>query len=172
MLFFNIFKITKYLNVFFQNFKIIFLFTLFLCVLLSNSIKNYSLYNIMNNTENLFKKLPYELINLICEYDGRIKYKYKQTNHIDYHKFVNVIHKYDERYNIISSVIDKKKDIIMNTYVSPVDTSFFFEVTFDNQPNLILCYDYNWSYNNQFEICYTNLTWTWCESDQIRTVYK
>ena len=126
----------------------------------------------MNNTENLFKKLPYELINLICEYDGRIKYKYKQTNHIDYHKFVNVIHKYDERYNIISSVIDKKKDIIMNTYVSPVDTAFFFEVTFDNQPNLILCYDYNWSYNNQFEICYTNLTWTWCESDQIRTVYK
>jgi len=62
--------------------------------------KNY-LYNT--------KKLPYELVNIILEYDGRIKYKYKQKNTIDYHKFVNVIHKYDKRYNIITPVIDKKK---------------------------------------------------------------
>ena len=128
----------------------------------------------MNNQNNLFKKLPYELVNLICEYDGRIKYKCKQKNHIDYHKFVNVIHKYDNRYSIITPVIDKKKDIIMNTYVSPVETSFYFEFAFDKQPNLILCYDYNWSYNNQFEICYTDLTNSGhvFGSDQIRTVYK
>lgn len=63
----------------------------------------------MNKIDNLFEKLPYELVNIICEYDGRIKYKYKQKNHIDYHKFVNVIHKYDERYNIITPIIDKKK---------------------------------------------------------------
>ena len=80
----------------------------------------------MNNRNNLFKKLPYELKNIIFEYDGRIKYKYKQKNHIDYHKFVNIIHKYDERYNIITPIINKKKDVIMNTYVSPVDTGFFF----------------------------------------------
>jgi hypothetical protein len=28
---------------------------------------------------------------------------------------------------------------------------------FDNQPNLMLCYDYNWSYDNDFEICYTDM---------------
>ena len=37
----------------------------------------------MNNSEKLLKNFPYELVNLICEYDGRIKYKYKQKNHID-----------------------------------------------------------------------------------------
>lgn len=32
----------------------------------------------MNNRNNLFKKLPYELKNIIFEYDGRIKYKYNK----------------------------------------------------------------------------------------------
>ena len=72
----------------------------------------------MNINDNLFRKLPKELVNIILEYDGRIKYKYKQKNHIDYLKFVNVIHKYDHRYSIITPVIDKKKEIIMNTHIS------------------------------------------------------
>ena len=54
-------------------------------------------------------KLPYELVNIILNYDGRIKYKYKPKNAIDYHKYVNIIHKHDPRYNIITPVIDKKK---------------------------------------------------------------
>lgn len=128
----------------------------------------------MDNNRNVFKTLPLELVNNILEYDGRIKYKYKLKNAIDYHTFVNVIHKHDYRYNIIKPIINKKKDVMMNTYVSPVDTGFYFEVTFDMHPNLILCYDYNWSYNNQFEICYTDLTDSShvLGSDQIRTIYK
>ena len=128
----------------------------------------------MNNQNNLFTKLPRELVNIILEYDGHIKYKYKHKNHIDYHTFVNVIHKHDIRYNIITPVIDKKKDIIMNADVSPVDTSFYFEFDFDKQPNLCLCYDYNWSYDNVFEICYTDMkgSGSVIGSDQIRTVYK
>ena len=128
----------------------------------------------MNNQNNLFTKLPRELVNIILEYDGHIKYKYKHKNHIDYHKFVNVIHKYDNRYSIITPVIDKKKHIMMNTYVSPIDTGFFFEFAFDMRPKIILCYDYNWSYDNTFEICYTDLTNSAhvFGSDQIRTVYK
>ena len=143
-----------------------------------NNIKGFYITNMMNKIANLFEKLPYELVNIICEYDGRIKYNYKQKNHIDYHKFVNVIHKYDERYNIITPIIDKKKHIIMNIYVSHVNTGFFFEVMFDNKPNVMLCYDYNWSYNNQFEICYTDMGDTdrcfghVLGCDQIRTVYK
>ena len=128
-----------------------------------NSIFGYNKTNnniTKNNKINkLCKKLPYELVNIVLEYDGRIKYKYKQKNAIDYHKFVNVIHKHDQRYNVITPIISKKKKIMKDTEMSPdpVNTSFYFEFAFDNQPNLILCYDFNWSYNNVFEICYTDL---------------
>ena len=124
-----------------------------------------------NKINKLFKKLPYELKNIIFEYDGRIKYKYKDKNHIDYRKFVNVIHKYDERYNIITPIINKKQKIIKDTETRPNDTSFYFEFDFDKQPKLSLCYDYNWSYNNVFEICYTDMKGSGhiIGSDQIRT---
>lgn len=102
-------------------------------------------------------KLPYELINIILEYDGRIKYKYKQSNSIDYHKYVNIIHKNDSRYETIKPVIVKKIYIMKyELTTSPNDNSFYFQFTFDNQPMVVLCYDYN-SYNNQFEICYTDM---------------
>ena len=150
-----------------------------------NYIFGYNKQNDTNQLDNLCKKLPYELKDNLCKklpyelkdyifsYDGRIKYKYKTKNSIDYHKFVNVIHKHDERYRIITPIIDKKKYITMNTYLSPVDTGFYFEFAFDNQPNLFLCYDYNWSYNNQFEICYTDMRGSGhvFGSDQIRTVH-
>ena len=116
-------------------------------------------------------KLPYELVNIILEYDGRIKYKYKTKNAIDYHKFVNVIHKHDERYDTITPIIRKKQKIMKNTVTRSTDTSFYFEFAFDNQSGLILCYDYNWSYDNTFEICYTDLKGSGhvFGSDQIRT---
>ena len=113
--------------------------------------------NIMNNADNLFKKLPYELVNIICEYDGRIKFKYKQKNHIDYHKFVNVIHKYDKRYTIITPIIDKKQKIMKNTVTGRNYTCFYFEFAFDNQPHLMLSYEYNYYFNNDFEICYYDM---------------
>ena len=75
----------------------------------------------------------------------------------------------------ITPVIDKKKDIIMNTYISPVDEGFYFEFSFNKKPNIILCYHYyNWSDNNQFEICYTDMANSGhvFGSDQIRTIYK
>ena len=61
----------------------------------------------MNNKGNSLKKLPYELVNTILDYDGRIKYKYKSKNTIDYQKYINVIHRH-ERYNIIAPIINKK----------------------------------------------------------------
>jgi len=124
-----------------------------------------------NKIDKLCKKLPYELVNIILDYDGQIKYKYKTKNSIDYHKYVNVIHKYDERYNIIRPIISKKQQIMTDTDTRPNDTSFYFEFAFDNQSHLFLCYDYNWSYNNQFEICYTDMRGSGhvFGSDQIRT---
>jgi hypothetical protein len=127
----------------------------------------------MNNQDFLFKKLPYELVNSVLEYDGRIKYKYKQKNAIDYHNYINVIHKHDKRYNTITPIISKKLKIMKDTTISPVDTSFYFEFAFDKQPKLVLCYDYNWS-NNEFEICYTDMKGSGhvFGSDQIRTTYN
>ena len=46
------------------------------------------------------KDLPHYLVNIILDYDGRIKYKRG--------KYVNIIHKYDVRYDIIEPLIDKK----------------------------------------------------------------
>ena len=141
------------------------------------SLINYIFsYNKTNNNkidklDNLFKQLPYELKNIIFEYDGRIKYKYKHKNQLDYHTYVNVIHKHDTRYNVIRLIINKKQKIMKNTETRPNDTSFYFAFNFDKQPALSLCYDYNWSYDNIFEICYTDMKGSGhiFGSDQIRT---
>ena len=50
--------------------------------------------------------LPKELLHIILEYDGRIKYRNGQ--------YVNIIHKHDERYNIITLIISKKMYIMKN----------------------------------------------------------
>ena len=60
--------------------------------------KQNDICNNTNKLDKLCKKLPYELKDYILSYDGRIKYKYKKGCGNDYHKFVNVIHKHDERY--------------------------------------------------------------------------
>ena len=94
------------------------------------------------------KYLPHYLINIILDYDGRIKYKKG--------KYINIIHKYDFRYNIIEPLIEKKKEIMKDTCTH--GSRFYFEFSFDNQSPMGLCYDYGWSYNdNSFEICFYNL---------------
>ena len=140
----------------------------------NNANTNNANTNNANMLDKLCKKLPYELKDYILSYDGHIKYKYKMKNSIDYHKFVNVIHKHDERYNTITPIIGKKQTIMKETETRPNDISFYFEFAFDNQPNLMLCYDYNWSSNDVFEICYTDMRGSGhvFGSDQIITVYK
>ena len=132
---------------------------------------NTSKYNNKNKIDKLCKKLPFELKNIILEYEGSIEYRYKKKKAIDYHKFVNKIHKHDERYNVIIPIINKKKKIMEDTDTIPNDTRFYFEFSFDKQSRLFLCYDYNWSYDNVFEICYTDMKGSnILGSDQIRTI--
>jgi hypothetical protein len=127
----------------------------------------------MKNIDKLFKILPYELVNIIFEYEGHIKYKYKHKNAIYYHNYRNVIHKHDKRYDAIMPIIRKKLQIMKDTITSVFDLSFYFEFAFDNQPKLVLCYDYN-DNDNVFEICYTDMKRSGhvLGSDQIRTIYS
>ena len=53
------------------------------------------------------------------------------------------------RYTILRS---KKMEIMQN--IELCDSGFYFEFGFDTCRNVGLCYDYNFSYANKFEICY------------------
>lgn len=86
------------------------------------------------------------ILNIILDYDGRIKYRRGQ--------YINIIHKHDVRYNIIEEIINKKKEIM--TRISINGSEFYFEFGFDNQGPMGLCYDYNWSRDGHFEICFYN----------------
>jgi len=101
--------------------------------------------------------IPEELLHIILSYDGRIKYKNG--------KYVNIIHKNDERYNIITPIISKKMKIMQHIELS--GTGFYFDFGFDIYKGVGLVYDYNFSYANKFEICYYD--WRNDGIKQIRT---
>ena len=104
-------------------------------------------------------KLPYELVNLILEYDGRIKYK--KVSGYDYHKHINIIHKYDPRYAIITPIIVKKKRIFQYgmTIIKNINKSegFHIEFVFDAEALLSISYNYNYDYSYELEICFVNM---------------
>lgn len=100
--------------------------------------------------------IPKELINIILEYDGRIKYT--KGN------YINIIHKYDPRKNMINQIIAKKIKIINSILLD--GSRFYFEFGFDINNRIGLCFDYNFSNVNEFEICYYD---TRNEMIQIRT---
>jgi len=98
---------------------------------------------------NIAPYIPNELLNIILEYDGRIKYKKG--------KYVNIFHKHDIRYDMLNQIINKKIEIIKNTEREKNGSGFYFEFGFDICKGVGLCYDYNFSFANKFEICYYDL---------------
>jgi hypothetical protein len=91
--------------------------------------------------------IPDELINLILEYDGRIKYRKNE--------YVNIIHKHDTRYNIIEPILTKKIKILETAEI--YSDCFYFEFGFDINRNVGLCYDFNFTFPGKFEICYYDM---------------
>ena len=93
--------------------------------------------------------LPKELINIILEYYGKIKYRKGE--------YVDTIHKHDYRYDIIKLIIGKKINILKTIDSRSTNNSFYFEFGFDSDERVGLCYDYNFSFQNKFEICYYDI---------------
>ena len=91
-----------------------------------------------------FSYIPKELLHIILEYDGRIKYRRSE--------YVNIIHKKDYRYFVIYPVINKKIDIIKKIIFTDKNR-FYFDFCF-NYLNMGLSYDFNWSFDNQYEISF------------------
>jgi len=100
--------------------------------------------------------IPKDILHIILEYDGRIKYKNG--------KYFNVIRQNDERYNIITPIISKKMVILNN--IDLRGSEFYFEFGFDIDSRIGLCYDYGFNETNVFEICYYDTRNGW---EQIRT---
>jgi hypothetical protein len=100
--------------------------------------------------------LPKELLHIILELDGRIKYRNGT--------YVNIIHKHDERYDMMKPLISKKIEILKTIHID--SDSFYFEFRFDECGNRGLCYDVGFNAPDRFEICYVDLRDGW---KQIRT---
>ena len=84
--------------------------------------------------------VPKDIVNIILQYDGRIKYKNGE--------YINIIHKNDERYNIIKPIINKKLTILKKVIKS--DGNYYFTFEFDALKKG-LCYFLHFDI---FEICY------------------
>ena len=73
--------------------------------------------------------IPKDALHIILEYYGRIKYKNG--------KYRNVIHKDDERYNMITPIINKKMVILNNIVLR--GSEFYFEFGFDIDSRVPTC---------------------------------
>jgi hypothetical protein len=84
--------------------------------------------------------LPFDVLNIILEYDGRIKYSH--TKRI----YVNIISKNDDRYGIVESIINKKINILQEIETENLD--YYINIWLENK-NIGLVYDFNWIYKFQ-----------------------
>ena len=73
--------------------------------------------------------LPFDVLNLILEYDGRIKYIHKEGI------YVNVISKNDYRYNIITPKMNAKFGLIKQLNIGNTGLKFYLDIYYKNDEN-------------------------------------
>ena len=66
--------------------------------------------------------IPKELLHIILNYDGRIKYRNG--------KYMNTLNDDDERYDIIKPIINKKLEIMRTIELDNISKGFYFEFCF------------------------------------------
>jgi hypothetical protein len=88
--------------------------------------------------------IPKELLNIILEYDGKIKYRNG--------KYINSIDKNDERYDIVKPLICKKMEILKKILIH--GNNFYFQFSFDTINDVVLCYILGINDHDVFEIYY------------------
>ena len=76
--------------------------------------------------------LPFDVLNLILKYDGRIKYNHKEGT------YVNVISANDYRYNIVKEKIIKKTNLMERLNISNNGLQYYIDVKFkDSEVGLV-----------------------------------
>ena len=70
--------------------------------------------------------LPFDVLNLILEYYGRIKYLHKER------KYINIINKNDYRYNIIETIINNKKNLINTLNIGNNGLNYWIYIYYKN----------------------------------------
>jgi hypothetical protein len=70
--------------------------------------------------------LPFDVLNIILQYDGRIKYLHKKR------LYVNIIHKYDNRYNMIETKINNQINIIKTLNIGNNGLKFYIDIYYKN----------------------------------------
>ena len=70
--------------------------------------------------------LPFDVLNLILEYDGRIKYIHKERI------YVNIITKNDYRYNILETKIKNQKNLINTFNIRNNGLNYYIDIYYKN----------------------------------------
>ena len=70
--------------------------------------------------------IPFDVLNIILQYDGRIKYIHKESI------FVNIISKNDYRYNILETKINSKMNIINNFNIGNNGLKYYIDIYYKN----------------------------------------
>jgi hypothetical protein len=74
----------------------------------------------------LISNLSFDVLNLILEYDGRIKYIHKKCI------YVNIISKNDYRYNILETKINNKKNLINTLNIGNNGLNYYIDIYYKN----------------------------------------
>ena len=75
--------------------------------------------------------LPFDVLNIILQYDGRIKFLHKKRI------YVNIISKNDDRYNSLETKINNKMNLIKKFNIGNNGLKFYIDIYYKNDVGLI-----------------------------------